>query len=74
MAPITASNPLGCSATPTLAAFQVSEADLQLLVAKYMNDDMPELVNYVAFANTVAPPDFEEEQHMASSCTIAAAH
>jgi hypothetical protein len=51
-------------------ALQVSELDLQLLLDKFRHEDMPEMVNYIAFANTVAPPDWDEMQ--GSAGTIAA--
>lgn len=52
---------------------QVPEPKLDLLVAKFRHDDMPEMVNYIAFANTVAPPAFAD-QPPAATGTIAAAH
>jgi hypothetical protein len=51
----------------------VPEPELDLLVAKFRHDDMPEMVNYIAFANTVAPPAFTD-QPLAATGTIAAAH
>ncbi|GFR51960.1 hypothetical protein Agub_g14483 [Astrephomene gubernaculifera] len=35
----------------------VSDSEMALLVAKFRHDDKPEFVNYIAFSNTVDPPE-----------------
>lgn len=34
---------------------EIAEKDMDLLIEKYKNEDKPEMVNYMAFANTVDP-------------------
>lgn len=34
---------------------RLSDAEAKLLCEKYYNEDLPELVNYVAFSHTVDP-------------------
>ncbi|GMH42114.1 hypothetical protein BSKO_10033 [Bryopsis sp. KO-2023] len=36
---------------------KLSEEDVRLVVQKYLHDDYAEMVNYIAFANTVDPPE-----------------
>lgn len=36
---------------------EIAEKDVLLLIEKYTNEDKPEMVNYIAFSNTVDPAD-----------------
>lgn len=36
---------------------ELSEKEAQLVMCKFLHEDYPEMVNYIAFANTVDPPE-----------------
>ncbi len=41
----------------TKLELQVTEQEAKVIVAKFANEDKPELINYIAFSNTVDPPN-----------------